>query len=132
MPGGRPTKYTPELLLRAHQYVDDYTIAGDAVPQLAGFSIWIGITKETLFQWERDPEKAEFSDLIGKVREQQCQALINGGLMGEFNPTIAKVLLAKHGFSDRQEIDHTTGGESFNRVEREIIDPRSSAKDSDS
>ncbi|WP_415843310.1 terminase small subunit [Xenorhabdus thuongxuanensis] len=32
--------------------------------------------------------------------------LINKGLTGDFNSTIAKMMLTKHGYSDKQEIDH--------------------------
>ena len=39
--------------------------------------------------------------------------LINGGLMGDFNASIAKVMMTKHGYSDKQEIDNTSSDGSM-------------------
>jgi len=44
----------------------------------------------------------------------QERKLICNGLMGDFNPAITKMMLTKHGYSDKMETDITTKGQSIN------------------
>jgi hypothetical protein len=37
----------------------------------------------------------------------QERTLLNGGLGKDFNPVITKLVLGKHGYSEKQEIQHT-------------------------
>ena len=48
----------------------------------------------------------EFSAIIEQLQAEQEDRLINNGLSGNYNPTIAKVLLTKHGY--REGVDQTT------------------------
>lgn len=108
MPAGRPTKYTPELLEAAHAYVDGgWQEAGDAVPTLVGLAITLDLSDETVHAWAKDPDKKEFSGIFMRVKQLQHQKLINGGLGNEFNPAITKMMLTKHGYSDKQEVSST-------------------------
>lgn len=36
--------------------------------------------------------------------------LINGGLQSDFSAGIAKLMLANHGYNEKQAIDHTSNG----------------------
>ena len=54
---GRPTKYDESLIPKIIPYLAD----GKSIEQL---SIHLGITKETLYVWLKDPEKKSFSDDI--------------------------------------------------------------------
>ena len=38
--------------------------------------------------------------------------LINGGLGGDFNPAISKLMMAKHNYSDKIEQDVTSNGQT--------------------
>jgi len=38
----------------------------------------------------------------------QHRGLVNGGLSGKFNPAITKMMMTKHGYSDKQELAHTS------------------------
>jgi hypothetical protein len=66
--------------------------------------VHLGISRETLYAWSRDEDKSEFSDLLSQVRTAQERQLINEGLRGNFNSTITKLLLNKHGYSDKSEV----------------------------
>lgn len=49
------------------------------------------------------------------VQEQERQ-LLNGGLTGQFNAAITKLMLANHGYGERQTIDHTSSDNSMGQA----------------
>lgn len=100
--GGRPSKYTDELLENARQYLA--TDGGDdPVPSVAGLSLHLGISRETCYAWAKEEGKEEFAEIYEALMARQEQKLISGGLLNVFNPAVTKMLLTKHGYSDRQE-----------------------------
>lgn len=109
----RPTEYSDEVLDKARNYLENFEELGDVVPTVAGMACEIGVSRETLYAWSKDESKPEFSDIFMQVSEYQERKLVNGGLAGGFNPAVTKMMLTKHGYSDRQEIDHTTKGEAI-------------------
>lgn len=127
MATGRPTDYTPELLAKAEWYVNGgYKDCGDVVPTLAGLSIEIDISRSTCHAWMRDEEKQEFLHITDKLKKCQERELVNNGLSGNYNPQITKVMMARHGYSDRQEIDHTSSDGSMTQqhnVTIELVKP---------
>ena len=116
MAGGRPTKYTKELLKKAHEYIDGAWKKEDAVPMIVGLALHCDISKVTVYEWMKDPEKDEFSNIAKKVEQMQERYLAKGGLTNEMNANITKLLLSKHGYSDKQEIDHTSTGEKIEGI----------------
>ena len=106
--GGRPTKYTPELLKKAHEYVDGAWQEDDAVPMIVGLALYCDISKQRVYEWMKDPKKKEFRDLAKKVEALQEKYLAKGGLSNDFNANITKLLLSKHGYSDKAIVDHTS------------------------
>lgn len=71
------------------------------LPSIEGLAFFMGINKTTVYEWESTYE--EFSNVIDKLRQKQASELINKGLSGDYNPTIAKVLLTKHGYREGVE-----------------------------
>ena len=107
MAGGRPTKYNDEILAKARAYVDGgYIECGDVIPQMAGLAIELNISRETIYDWSDDPEKKEFSNIVAKCLRAQERKLLNGSLSGTLNSTIAKLILTKHGYSERIQQEH--------------------------
>lgn len=120
MPGGRPTKYSEELLIKAEDYLITYkTDYNNLIPSVPGLACALDIVKSTIYKWGE--EKPEFSDLLARLQQKQEMALMDGGLGGIMNSNIVKLVLSKHGYSDKQAIDHTTNGESIGRIERVVI-----------
>lgn len=78
------------------------------LPTFEGLAIHLGVHRDTLYDW--DKKYSEFSDIIERLKQFQAHRLINNGLSGKYNHTIAKLILSKHGYADKQEIDHTTAG----------------------
>lgn len=108
--GGRPTKYTPELLEKAYLYVQGAWKDGtDAIPSHIGLKKFLGISRETLYKWRKENNKKEFADLLDECMDEQQNELIQGGLIGRLNSNITKLVLGKHGFHDKQDIETPNG-----------------------
>lgn len=108
----RPTKYTPELLEKAKEYIDVYNSKYEhAIPSVAGLSIALGVRRETCHVWAKEDGKEEFSNILDTINANQEQILISSGLIGAFNPQITKLVLGKHGYSDKssQELTGANG-----------------------
>ena len=127
MAGGRPTTYGPETLVKARAYIDscvdeDYRLIksessqGESfenktrvkIPTIEGLGAYVGAARATIYLWKE--EHQEFSDIIDELQQIQAERLMNNGLSGTYNPTIAKVLLAKHGYVEKQEVTGANGG----------------------
>lgn len=102
---GRPSKLTPELVSKAREYITDFRSNDDVIPTIEGLAYYLGIARSTLYKYE--DENDEFSDIAERVKQLQAKMLINGGLKGDFNASIAKVMMSKHGYSDKQETEIT-------------------------
>lgn len=118
----RPTDYAPEVLDKARNYLENFEELGDVVPTVAGMACEIGISRETLYQWATHADKTEFSDIFKQVAEYQERKLVNGGLSGGFNPAVTKMMLTKHGYSDKSEIDHRSGDGSMSPKGKSLDD----------
>lgn len=99
--GGRPTKLTSELIVKAEEYIYDFRSNDDIVPSVAGLACYLDIARSTIYKYEGESER--FSDILERIAQKQEKMLINGGLMGDFNAPITKMMMTKHGYSDKQE-----------------------------
>ncbi len=130
---GRNTKLTPALIKKAREYlphckdeyeriVRDYSVANTenppfervkyeltiCLPSVAGLARWLRVSRETIYAWSG--ENRVFSDIYQDVMAEQEQRLLNNGLSGKYQPIITKLLLTKHGYSDKQELTGKDGG----------------------
>ena len=111
-PIGRPSKYTPELIAQANAYLyGEWRTVGDTIPSIAGLSCYLGISRETVHAWTH--EKPEFSDIIKGLSSMQERELVNRGLLKDFDSGIVKLILGKHGYSDKQQTDLTSSDGSM-------------------
>ena len=120
-PVGRPEKYGPAILKQTEEYLnlcqDGYRRIVQSkgrrsvmyghervvkVPTLGGLARFLRIDRTTIYDWAK--KNREFSHIIGDLMSEQEDRLINNGLSGDYNPTIAKVLLTKHGY--REGVEH--------------------------
>lgn len=128
---GRPTKYKEEYCERVADYlsecidtIEDYhktrgeksdtydRIVNVKLPTVEGFARYIGVNKTTLYEWEKT--HPIFSNALDDIRQEQQQRLIEGGLSGSYNATIAKLVLSNnHGMREKHDTDITTGGEKI-------------------
>ena len=112
---GRPTSYSKEILDKAIYYRDNWKEIDpiNLIPTIECLSLYLRINKDTIYEWIRQEDKKEFSDIYRDIMSRQGNYLINGGLGGTFAPTITKVMLTKHGY--REGIDQTTNDKSINQ-----------------
>ena len=123
----RPTDFSKEIVDKANEYLElcqdeeiqqltGLSVKGTElyknklkvkIPTIEGLSAFLGIATSTSYEWEK--KYPEFSEVIDLLRQKQAEALINNGLSGDYNPTIAKVLLTKHGYADKQELTGKDG-----------------------
>lgn len=120
--GGRPTKLTDELKVKARNYELVFREEGDIIPSIEGLAYYLNIARSTLYKYE--DEDAEFSDIVERIRTLQGKMLISGGLVGDFNASITKVILTKHDYSDKQEIDHKSSDNSMKPTVIELVAPK--------
>lgn len=138
MERGRPTAYKEEeVRQKLNEYLEsctdkeypildkegnivDFKVRAN-IPTIEGFALFLGVNKTTIYEWESN--QPSFSNDIGRLRQEQANRLVNKGLSGEYNPTIAKVLLTKHGY--REGIEQT--GEGGKPIEVNVTDPKQQA-----
>ncbi len=123
--GGRPTKYSKAILTKSKKYIKscvdkeyDWTKTdGESstsfehrvkvkLPTIEGLAIYLDVSRKTLYNWAK--ENKEFLYTLGIIERKQKERLISAGLSGDYNPTIAKLILStNHGMSEKSEIEHS-------------------------
>ncbi len=142
---GHPTLYNKEILVKTRKYITScedkdvqlikqeneekgYVMYENKykvnLPSLEGLSFYLKVHKDTIQEWKN--KYKQFSVLIGELLTKQARALINNGLSGNYNPTIAKLLLSKHGYIEKTENDHTSKGEKIEAINYIIPSPHDS------
>ena len=100
----RPSTYTQEVIDLFDDYLQNWQEKyEDEIPSIEGLAGAVGRSRETMYAWDRDEDKPEISDTLLKIKELQTKVTLNKGLNGEFNPTIAKLVLANHGWHDKKD-----------------------------
>ena len=108
---GRPSELA-ECLIKAEEYLlGGYETFGDVVPSVAGLACYLGKHKASMYNYAE--QSTEFFDTLEAIKTVQENKLLNGGLTGSFNSTIAKLMLSNHGYSEKQEIDHQSSDGSM-------------------
>lgn len=125
---GRPTKYDPKFIKSVEKYLEEHkddvfdyhkTMGEKSdsyerrvqvkLPTLKGFARYIGVNESTIYEW--DKTYPGFSKSLDDIRTEQHDRLVNAGLSGDYNPTIAKLVLStNHGYSEKNEYTGKDGG----------------------
>ena len=122
-PVGRPSEMEG-CIEAAWDYVNGgYAANEEVIPSVAGLAVCINKARRTIYAWAKENE--EFNNILEKLMAKQERALTNGGLAGELNSTITKLMLTKHGYSDKQDTTLTGadgGAIQIQEVQRVIVD----------
>jgi hypothetical protein len=119
---GRPSEYDPSYIAKADEYlalcVDeefDWTKTdGDKttsyehrvrvkLPTIEGFARFLNVSRKSLYNWAEEHE--DFLHTLEKIEVEQKERLIKYGLSGDYNPTIAKLILsANHNMREKSDM----------------------------
>lgn len=113
---GRPTKYNEEVLAKTEDYIENFAKHDDLIPSVASLTLVLNVNRSTLYEWGKKHQA--FSDMLERLNRKQEKILLRGGLSGEMNSNITKLVLAKHDYSDKSEnkTDVTSGGEKLQSI----------------
>lgn len=101
-----------ERVERARWYVEGgWKEEGDVVPTVAGLACVLKVARSTVYEWAN--ESRSFSDIHAELMAIQERQLVNGGLAGGFNSAVTKVMMTKHGYTDKVEQDITSSDGSM-------------------
>lgn len=109
----RPTKYTPELIQKAKEYVEggweshQIDSVESVIPSHEGLAFYLGISRTCMYDWAKDEDKQEFSDTLDEINAKQKMVLLMKGLKNEFNSNITKLALGNHGMHDQNKTEHS-------------------------
>ena len=117
---GRPTKYDESMPGKVYAYLDKCkkNRQGETrdgleiaqLPLLCGLSTYLKVNPSTIVEWRKS--NVEFSNACSDLLSIQKDLLIQSGLAGSFNSTIAaRILGANHGMSDKRDV--TTNGKDL-------------------
>jgi len=118
---GRPTKLTQDFINKADEYMDCWEELGEVIPSIAGLSVYTRVSRDSIHSWAAgewpsdasESTRESFSDIVTALGATQELKLMNGGLGGAMNPTIAKLLLHKHGHSEKVQQDNVSSDGSM-------------------
>jgi hypothetical protein len=97
---GRPTEYDP---IKHPAGVAAYVAIckqQNFLPTLEGLAVHLSVARQTLYDWgTEDSERyhPEFSDILEQLMAAQASQLVQNGLVNNYNSTITKLMLTKHG-----------------------------------
>lgn len=118
---GRPTKYSADILKKTAKYLAgcqdeyfDYHKTQGAksdtyerkvkvkLPTVEGLALYLNVHRDTIQEWGR--QHPPFSVALAELKAMQHERLIAGGLSGDYNPMITKLVLsANHGMKERTD-----------------------------
>jgi len=100
----RPQEYNEKVLEQTKDYLENFRVYGDVIPSVAGLALHLNKARSTVYEWRQHEDKQEFADILHNILSLQEKLLINNGLTGEFNSNITKLVLGKHGYTDKTDI----------------------------
>lgn len=112
---GRPPKYGDDILEQAYEYLTGgWKEVGQALPSKVGLALYLGVVSKTIDNWCKDDDKEDFLRICDAIMDMQHSCLLNNGLTGVFVAPITKMMMTKHGYSDKVENVNTN-------TERKVI-----------
>ncbi|OEW19754.1 MULTISPECIES: terminase small subunit [Campylobacter] len=67
-----------------------------------GLAVYLGITMQTLGEWEKDKD---FGEIVSNAKQKCEMDILNHSLIGTYTPSVSMFLLKnQHGYVDKQEV----------------------------
>lgn len=96
-------KYQPTYVEGIRRYFFDYELDEEnkGIPQMSAYARKLGVTVRTLENWAK--KHKAFGEAYEACLDKQQELLINGGLVGSFNPKIVQFLLEARSQREKKE-----------------------------
>jgi len=105
----RPTKLTQQILDDARTYLDENsTFMSTMLPTIEGLALYLHVHRDTLYAWRESDEA--FSYILEELLQAQAQKLMQNGLQKRYDSGLARLLLSKHGYIEKTEVDNNLSG----------------------
>jgi hypothetical protein len=99
--GGRPSKYSIEMLNKANEYFDN-CLKENALPFVDELALILDVCDDTLLNWGK--EHGEFLATLERLRKLQKVQLMKGGLNKAYQSNVVLFLLkANHGLDEKKK-----------------------------
>lgn len=111
---GRPDETLVVLELAKKYLMGGWKDVGDVIPSISGLACYCGKHRDSIYEYGK--KSTDFSDILKSILTLQENKLLNGGLSSSFNATITKLILTKHGYSDRPDPIKEDGEDDVGKV----------------
>lgn len=129
---GRPTKYRRGMSANLDKYLSTcqdevyefHKVRGEKtntyerrvkvkLPTIYGFANFLGVAEASLYDWAKKDKS--LLESLQTIKSIQKEKLVLNSLSGDYNSTIAKLILSSnHGFAERVKSEHSgEDGEPF-------------------
>ena len=121
---GRPSILTEELLQKAREYVEkvrqDEEKVPEVIPSITGLAFHLKVNRSDIYYFAMKNE--EFYNIVETILQAQERRVLNLALMNKINPRIAFLVLARHGYTLKQEINSNVKIQQMTEFEKLIDD----------
>lgn len=103
----RPTEYDTVTIAEGVSHYISAAKEQNYLPTVEGLAVHLCVARQTLYDWsnpQSDRFHEEFSDIFEQLKAAQASQLIQNGLINNYNSTITKLMLTKHGYKDKADL----------------------------
>ncbi|EAH6401883.1 TPA: hypothetical protein SBX32_001478 [Campylobacter coli] len=98
-----------ELVSKIENYFSEKTVLKETKESVifapktkVGLAVYLGITMQTLGEWEKDKD---FGEIVANAKQRCEMDILNHSLIGTYTPSVSMFLLKnQHGYVDKQEV----------------------------
>ncbi|HFS5121451.1 TPA: terminase small subunit [Campylobacter jejuni] len=98
-----------ELILKIESYFNERVVLKETKESIifapktkVGLAVYLGITMQTLGEWEKDKD---FGEIVSQAKQKCEMDIVNHSLIGTYTPSVSMFLLKnQHGYVDKQEV----------------------------
>ncbi|ECL3019359.1 hypothetical protein AJ937_02995 [Campylobacter sp. BCW_6878] len=98
-----------ELISKIESYFDERVVLKETKESIifapktkVGLAVYLGITMQTLGEWEKDKD---FGEIVSNAKQKCEMDILNHSLIGTYTPSVSMFLLKnQHGYVDKQEV----------------------------
>lgn len=98
-----------ELVLKIESYFNERVVLKETKESIifapktkVGLAVYLGITMQTLGEWEKDKD---FGEIVSQAKQKCEMDILNHSLIGTYTPSVSMFLLKnQHGYVDKQEV----------------------------